>query len=394
KTISHSDDKAKDILYEICKHIEDPAGKYRQIFPDMEVPSDEPWNRNQIYLSRDLKSKDATIEAAGILSDPTGGRCDILILDDCVSQKNSILNPGMRPMVKQAFWNWYQLLDKTSPHRKLIYIATRWHTQDLTSELLTRPGFYSRVYAIDENFTPLWRRIDREKLVQEYKIQGSFEFNRAYRNIPISEEDRLFHEGPVQSMFDPVVDRDVAKEMLKVTGVDLAIGQSSKAAYTVIATVSFDEKGKKYLIDLRRGRFSSPDTARHMIEVNNLYKPQLILVENNTYQQALIQWIKDLGGLDMPVQSFTTTVNKLNQEVGLPSLAVEIENGLWCIPMKWHQEMEEDKCDCAFCVLKKELLEYPASGHTDCVMAMWLAREAYRKLKGEVQKGEFHVWEW
>jgi phage terminase large subunit-like protein len=195
-------------------------------------------------------------------------------------------------------------------------------------------------------------------------------------------------------MFDPMVDRDIAKEMLKVTGVDLAIGQSSKAAYTVIATVSFDEKGKKYLIDLRRGRFSSPDTARHMIEVNNLYKPQLILVENNTYQQALIQWIKDLGGLDMPVQSFTTTVNKLNQEVGLPSLAVEIENSLWCVPMKWHEGMEEDKCDCAFCVLKKELLEYPASGHSDYVMAMWLAREAYRRLKGEVQKGEFHVWEW
>lgn len=392
KIVSLSDDKAKDILYEICKHIEDPGGKYRQIFTDMEVPHDEPWNRGEIYLKRTLKSKDASMSATGILADPTGGRADIIICDDIVGLKNAILNPAMRPMVKQSFWNYYQLLDKSSPYKKLVYIATRWSTEDITTDLLTTPGFYSRVYGINNEFTPLWSKMTTEKLKQEFKIQGSFEFDRAYRNRPISEEDRLFKESVTEKLFDYSLDRDITNGMLKVTGVDLAIGESKGAAYTVIYTIAFDDQGKKYPIDIRRARFSSPDTARQMIEVNNLFKPQLFLVENNTYQQALIQWIRELGDMGMVVESFTTTLNKLDRSVGLPSIAVEMENGLWTIPMKWHGEVE--KCECAFCVLKKELLEYPASAHNDCIMAMWMAREAYRKLKGNVIKGEFHVWEY
>jgi len=100
------------------------------------------------------------------------------------------------------------------------------------------------------------------------------------------------------------------------------------------------------------------------------------MVENNAYQTALIEWIAEIGRKDIPIVGFTTGKNKLDLTIGLPSLAVEIENRAWAIP---RARRHAAFCTCNDCKWIQEMSNYPIGRTTDIVMAMWMAREAARK---------------
>ncbi len=167
-----------------------------------------------------------------------------------------------------------------------------------------------------------------------------------------------------------------ARKPLCYTGVDLS---GKRRPGVAIVTVGLMANNRRGLLDVRFGAWSSPETARQIGIVDQELGPQWIQVENNGYQEALVDWVKEA---DLPywpkVESFTTGSNKADPDVGLPVLEVEMNNGAWIFPGgEW--EGHESTCPCHWCRFKEEVKNYPVFATSDGVMAWWFSRDALAK---------------
>lgn len=125
--------------------------EYRRMFPHIRPLKAGDWNKHKLVVLRDSFSPDGSIEAYGILQTATGGRADLLIFDDVVDLNNAILSPAMRPKVTEAFHSVW--LPRLEPGGFAIYIATRWHLEDITGVLLANPQWRFLVQAVSEDMT-------------------------------------------------------------------------------------------------------------------------------------------------------------------------------------------------------------------------------------------------
>jgi len=383
KIICSTDDLAKKRVMAIREYLS-RGERLRELYPDIEESGDtKDWSKTSITLKRDIIDKDPTVEAAGILSSGVGGRANLLIFDDVVNFKNSIQQPAMKEAVKRSFREvWLPLL---MPGGKIIYIATPWTADDLTAELKTNKSFFVYEKSIDDNFTPLWEeKWSKEELMKKYTEIGAGAFNRAYRLKPLSTTDSTFPLSTLSKVFSPV-SIEPKEEWIKVAGVDLGMSDESKT-FTVIITVGIDlETKKRYVLNVRRGKWNSPDVAKIIENEYNIYKHNYIFVESNVYQNAIVHWMKSSGSEAVPVVPMETNVSSKYIRIIASSLAVEMNNGLWYIPDKQH----DVSCKCIWCSLKKELIEYPFSATNDMVAALCIAARGINEKTAEVEDVEF-----
>jgi hypothetical protein len=163
KIVKNTDPKAAEFVFAIKQHMES-NGRLRRVFPHLRLEESDATG-HKVTVKRKKKSPDASIEALGVTSSATGGRADLIIFDDIVDFRNAIANPAMRPMIKQVFYSvWLNLLE---PWGRIVYIATVWHQDDLTHELMQNREYnfmvfrvsndYSEIHADDGRTFPLWK---------------------------------------------------------------------------------------------------------------------------------------------------------------------------------------------------------------------------------------------
>lgn len=248
---------------------------------------------------------------------------------------------------------------------------------------------------------PFWAKWDGERLKKKENEVGSREFARGWRQRALSDEEALFREEYVRKCIDPTLSmihmdqtpiRDkIAKSHNCYMGVDLAIAKTSATAkakgdYFVITTVVCPPDGSfKRIANIYRNRgLSFNDQINTIIRYGNYFKPKLLLVENNAYQEALVQELSRVS--DLPVQAFTThAVNKTDMSDGLPRLALDFEKSKIQIPMKDEYSREMSN------VLINELISYPIAVHDDTIMSLWFATKAYTLSWQIVEKRIFVV---
>lgn len=224
-----------------------------------------------------------------------------------------------------------------------------------------------------------------EQLKDKLKEFGPTAFERGMRQRPMSDEDLVFpsFNRCLKSGFlfkDKILDH-----WKTYVGVDLS---SEKRAGNSIFTLKIDHEGVRYPVDIRVGAWKSPDVARQLNEVDRKYKPLVIVVENNAYQQSIIDWCKE-SKEEYPfwqkLHPFTTGRQKADEVIGLPSLEVELFNDAWffCVDeVKDHDVV----CKCGFCkwisdmqtVTQMDLKKMTP----DTNMSMWFAREGVRLFSG------------
>lgn len=374
KLVCQSDAVAKERLIALSTHIRHNPYLH-QVFPALCPQSGLPWTQSQITVERSLRLKDPSVEALGVLSSATGKRADLIIFDDVVDFRNALALPALRGVVKAAFWgNWMNMLE---PEGRLIYIATPWHRQDLTAELMNHREFSFLCQPIDPTYTPLWPSKWPQAALKRREAEiGRREFARAFRLLALSEEEVLFP----WPLLTGASDRSLSPQELdpswpRFIGVDLAISSSPAADYTAFLVLAVDGSGRRYPLEARRGHLSSLETAKALRELCQRHRPQLVLVESNAYQGALIEWMGETQPT-LPLKAYVTGSQKMNPSLGLPSLAVEMERGLWRIPLGGEDHRAD--CVCGLCLWLAEMAEYPLGKHDDLVMAGFLAREAAR----------------
>ncbi len=144
----------------------------------------------------------------------------------------------------------------------------------------------------------------------------------------------------------------------------------------MIFTIAIDERKRRWPVEIRRGHWSGPQTARQIIDVHQVHNPNVIVVENNAYQDTLLDWIRMLTpDLSIRLKPFTTGKNKADEEIGLPSLAAELENESWVIATGGRTP---DELEGNWGVWYEEMSSYPVAPLSDTVMACWFAREGVR----------------
>ncbi len=228
----------------------------------------------------------------------------------------------------------------------------------------------------------LWSQWPEHKL-REKKDDDARSFARGYQMQAIDDSELMFPSFKTCREHSVKIG-DIARAGWPCfAGVDLA---SDKRPGTVIFVMAVEPGTlRRYPLSVRLGRWTSPQTFQQLNQVLlDFPSIQTILVENNAYQQSLIDWIQTLGGGAMwvKVEPFTTTqYNKANPMYGLPSLEAEFHKRWWAIPYNEY-EHHPPTCRCGWCMWDQQMCTYPQGEITDAVMACWFAREALNRWTG------------
>jgi hypothetical protein len=242
---------------------------------------------------------------------------------------------------------------------------------------------------------PTWKLKHSREILEE-KSRDTASFNRGFRMQAVSPHELLFPS------FEKCFDRGVtADELCKrglpaYIGVDLA-GKTRKG--NAIAVVGVEPVSqRRAMLEIRYGAWTSPQTAGVLAEICSRHNVQFIQVENNAYQEAIIDWIRKEKG-EFPywtkVEPFTTGSNKADPQYGLPAMEIEFKNKAWIIPYsEW--EAHPTTCVCDWCHWSREFGMYPKYKSWDGVMATWFARDAlnkwgFRGTPGRSSAGSFNV---
>lgn len=223
---------------------------------------------------------------------------------------------------------------------------------------------------------PPWDHWNTERL-REKQREDPRAFARGFQMRAFDDTERMFPSFET-CYAHGVVTGEVARRGWPVfIGVDLA---GPKRPGNVIFAAAMDPATqRRYPLEILAGAWTSPETAQHLHDVHSRHpNVRYVMVENNGYQQAIIDWIKQSPrdhSFWFKIEAFTTGVNKHAPQVGLPSLEVEFKNKAWVIPAD-EFEGHPITCRCGWCTWVRETRDYPMGAQTDTVMAMWFCREA------------------
>lgn len=228
---------------------------------------------------------------------------------------------------------------------------------------------------------PLWEdKWPEARLREKYRTMGPREFDRSYRQLAISDEDLLWGEEWVERALDHTTTLPESlsggwEKLHRFAGVDLAIATAEReGAYFVLCAIALDARMHRWVIGLERHRGMSFAQQCELVNSWHLrFHFNRVAVESNAYQMAMVQTLREAS---VPVLGIHTgSIQKTDLEVGIPSMAAEWEQGLWHVPFgdARSRRLVEP--------LLEELYAYPTPGHyTDCVMALYFARESFRTL--------------
>jgi hypothetical protein len=208
-------------------------------------------------------------------------------------------------------------------------------------------------------------------------------FARGFRQKAFSDDERMFPSFESCYSYGVALGNIQRSGWPTFMGVDLA---GDKRPGNVIFVGMIDPSSqRRFPVEILCGAWRSPETARQVGLMHAKYpNTRAICVENNAYQGALIDWIRNSPGDHSywyKIQPFTTGANKVDANIGLPSLEIEFRNKAWVIPAN-EFEGHPPMCSCGWCTWTGEMKIYPNSATTDTVMGCWFFREAVSKWGG------------
>ena len=406
KIIGASDDKAKEILGLVREVIANNP-KVQEVFPNLIIDTVRGDTKTAFFVVRDIQQRDASVEAAGVLSAGAGGRADLLVCDDIVDMKNAVINPALREQVLSVVQEtWFSLVAATGT---IIWICTPYHVADATHRLKATGSFevwwhpaIEYVVQYDEEGNPkvdpktqqqvvvkkiLWPGKWSEELLEAKRQEITDRpFARQYLLNAMSDEERTFPESALESSFDYTIadiGEEIGEDWPTYGGVDLASALGKKNAWTIIFTLAKNpHTDKLHIKEIYRKRMKFPEIMKVMVEQYRKHNWRQCLVENNQFQQAVIDALADVDHT-MPVESFTTGVNKANEQVGLPAMSVDFAKSRFAIPAAKFPLAPDDLSMLG--IFMNELRTHPGGEFSDTIMACWFAWTAAKRASGDFE---------
>lgn len=402
KYVSCNDDLAIDIVSKISNNIINNED-YKAVFPHV-IPSKEgEWSKHSLFIKRTaaIGLKDATIEAKGVISSGTGGRCHVLVLDDVIDFRVAYSQPKMLDTIRYAIESdWFNLL---YPGGRIILVGTPWSfdppdvnvAYSSNAAIKLSPGQnleYLASLASDDwvcwrgpaiiDGKPLWpEKWTLEALEQRRRtIANELAWQQQYMLEGMRGKANWFDESWIQQCIDR--DRSIGESIDPdwpiYVGVDPARSFNRDASNSAIIVVALDNEGKRIPVEIFADKIDPPQLADHLIRIYLKYNPICIMVENNSYQSALIDIVNIkaqsiANGLVLPIKGQFTGSQKWSPEKGLPKIAAQLAAGKWIFPLEGDEHFDINHT-CEMCKLLNEMRWFGKKQMTtDLIMAMWLA---------------------
>jgi hypothetical protein len=385
--ISSASHQSKRILSTVKQYIM-VDNDVKELFPGLKPMMDEintnkpmKWSVEQIMVDRKLTSKDASIVSYGVGSRSIlGSRFDLVLLDDVLGQHNTATQAESDKVVE-----WYSnTLEKcVIEGGQIVCVGTAWMSYDLMHYLEFKDGWDCHRYSFDEEDQAdnyVWvnwpDRHSRDKLDVE-KNNDIVSYNRNRRCRTSSAEERPFSEN-----FDSVSKRDYSYEDIfenypKYMGVDLSTKKRKGTAITIVST----DEINNYVLDVAVGAWTITEKISKIREYYEIYRPELIYVENNALQDDIVDALTAQNGERLPVKPYTTGTAKHG---AIDRLAVEMKNSIWRFhhPSKTLDVIRGGAIPRSdwdrFCMEIKMYPDYPTN---DMQMSWMFATEALKKFQ-------------
>ena len=331
KLICGNDVNAAKRLDEIRSHINNDQ-LYQLVFPNVKEDPQRTNNTLVLNLKRARHTKDATLEAKGVLSDGTGDRTDVLVLDDVCTRKNSVDEPATRPKVLGKLRSdWLNTLDPRQG--KVWSIFTPWHAEDANSILKkeTKGRWAYKRYAHGKPGNPhfsIFPELFSETYLRKKRLDiGTIEYSAAYLCKTVSGDVQLVRSNWLR----PYNKQDLAPTTLKKATVLISIdptgakGKQSKNKdpdYTGVSILLIDtaphetyhQHGRPeapnriFVVDAYQFRASTAHTAQHTLELYRKWRPDVICIEAQG-AQSLHEWVYELDA-SIPIETVSATLSK------------------------------------------------------------------------------------
>lgn len=171
---------------------------------------------------------------------------------------------------------------------------------------------------------------------------GSAVFSREYLTSPVTDGSSLFpyeildkcHIGMENIGFANNIESFPVKMKRVICGCDFAISGNIGSDFSVFSVWGIDNNETYYLMYVwRKSGASHNEQVNQIVAIDQRFKPNMIVCENNGFQKIIADLAKQRGLRN--IEPFTTTShNKKNSYDGLPSLAAIMERGQMRMPYK------------------------------------------------------------
>jgi predicted phage terminase large subunit-like protein len=288
------------------------------------------------------------VYCAGIGGALTGRPVDVLVIDDPVKDREAAESAVLRDRA----WDWWEsvALTRLAPGGIVVLIQTRWHQDDLSGRILSRPSpLRWRVLslpAIAEDADPLGRLPGEELPSVRGRDPGHFSRIRAgtslyvfaglYQQRPGAIEGNFFRRAtfrywqPVSGERHPAVALaagaqagafiqldgrrvDLADPATwKFATVDVAASVKTTADWTVVSVWAIDREGDLILLDRARGHAEMSDHFGMARPLRDKWRFDVLYVERQFYSQTLVIDARNAG---MPVAEVDADTDKVTRAI-------------------------------------------------------------------------------
>lgn len=412
-------ENAKKLLRKIRRQVEDNP-MVRLVFPEL-LPG-APWTDDRLRVAgAGIDTTSDTIETYGLDSSPQGARADIVLADDVVDFENSLTEYQRKKLISFIDQAIRTRLTTTG---QFFMLANAWHEEDVAFDYSRRAAVHYKAYpAIDDLGRLLWPSFRSQAWLDEERASMPLaSFERMYLCRPRSDATRIFQSAwftlsrqkgaglrPQRSvahafdregnLLDPthiaLMGVLMAQRLRVVIGVDLATGKTEKkrkSDLTVFFVLGIHPDGARQVLWIEKGRWSFDVALERLKILNDRYRPDLFVVEDNGAQVALAQFAR-AGGLETPILDFSTGAQKWHESLGIEGIGAEMRAGRWSIPAPAANDNEEtyrarlsaEELEAYQAILdwQAHLLDFSRVGHTpDDVMASYFAKQGALALAG------------
>jgi hypothetical protein len=362
------------------------------VFPDLKPGAK--WTESQLSVAgAEVTEKDYTIEAVGVEGAILGGRFTDVILDDICTAQTTYTADQREKVTK---WVLSTIMGRVLPGGRIICLGNAWYPDDVMHVLAER-GYrviHDTAYAEaqDGQIVPgsiLWPAqfpLDRIGEYPDSRLHdggpskrrelGTIEAMRQLRCIPYAPGQGRFRMEWFEKAMRPELTLLAADAFYRgefgpaFLGIDCGISEKEGRDLWGFWAMGVNAlTGKRTVLDALEARMEGPAALAVLRDWHRRLAP-VTWVENNAAQEFIRQFA---GAEGIATRAHTTGRNKLDPAMGVASLGVELEQGMWALPagdersagymMRW----------------RSQCLAFAPGQHTgDLLMASWIAREGAR----------------
>lgn len=328
---SHTQPFAEDIGRKVRNLVSNPL--YGQLFDGVTIAPD------QRAAARWETTNGGTYFSTGVGGSVVGRRADLILIDDPYKSKLVAYSQAERKKISE--WYFTDVVPRLLPGGVIVIIATRWHEDDLTGQVLKMSArgeiepfkLVSLPAICEEPASDVEQMLGREYgealWPSMYPVPKLMEIKGGMVNEGITDEwDALYQQHPrsaetgeIKTDWFPEYVKLPDEPMLRFVSWDTAGTATERSDYTVGLAFALSLKSRQfYLYGMKREKLEFHDLMRVVPRFNADMKADAVLIENKGTGTSLIQVLRHSGQNIIPISPQKLGDKEFRFEMAIPVL--------------------------------------------------------------------------